>query len=92
VAGGADTGRSVHADADVALGSHLGLTGMQAHAHLDLRSLGPGVGGQVALGIDGGGHGVVGSGESDEEGIALRIGHLAAMSGEGSEQDLLVGG
>jgi hypothetical protein len=81
-----------HADTDVALSAHLGLARVQAHAHLDLGSFGPGMGGQVALGIDRGGHSVVSGCEGDEVGIALGVGHLAAVGGEGSEQDLLVGG
>jgi hypothetical protein len=49
------------------------------------------VGGQVALGSDRSGDGVIGGREGNEVGVALGIADLAAVGGESSEQDLLVG-
>ena len=49
MAGRADTGGLVHAEADVAILADPRLPGVQAHPHLDLDRFGPRVGGEVAL-------------------------------------------
>ena len=90
VTGGTDAGCPVDTDTDVALLSHLGLAGVQAHAHLDVRSLGPSVGRQVALGVDSRSHGVGSRAEGDEEGVALGVHDATLMRGEGGVEDLLL--
>ena len=92
VACGADPRCSMDADTHVALGTHLGLARVQAHPHLDLRSLRPRMGRQVALGVDRCSHGVVGGCEADEEGVALGVDDHPTMGSEGGEQHLLMGG
>jgi hypothetical protein len=80
----------VDADADVALGPHLRLPGVQAHPHLHLHSFRPLVSGEVALGVDRGCHGVGCRAEGDEERVALRIHHAAFVGGQGGLQDARV--
>ena len=92
VPGGTDARGPVHADPHVALSSDLGLARVQSHAHLDRRSLGPGMGRQVALGVDGRSHRVVGRREADEEGIALGIDDPAVVGGESGAQELALRG
>jgi hypothetical protein len=90
MAGRSDPGRAVHAYPDVAVLSHFGLARVEAHAHLDLRPLGPGVRKQVALGVDRSGDGVVGRRERGEEGVALRVHDPSAVGGESRAQRVRV--
>ena len=90
VTGRADTRCSVDADTHVALLSHLGLSRVQTHAHLDFRSFGPALRGQVALRIHGCCHGVGSGAEGDEEGVALGVHHPSIVGGEGRAQQARV--
>jgi hypothetical protein len=64
---GSDTRALVHVEADVPLVGQPRLAHVQPHAHADRPA------GKCALTVGGGGDGVRRSGESDEEGISLRV-------------------
>jgi len=83
MAGCADPGGAVDADAHVALGSHLWLPGVQAHAHLQLHTFRPRLSREVTLGVDRGCHRVGGRAEGDEERVALGEHDAAIVGGEG---------
>ena len=61
----------MHVDADVAIGGHRRLAGMEPHSYTDHRVIGPGVRGERQLGFGCGRRGRAGPGEGDEERIAL---------------------
>lgn len=55
---------------------------MDSHPDAHLRAVGPGVLCERALSIRRGGHGIAGSSEGGEEGVALRVDLLAAGGSE----------
>ena len=63
---------------------------MQAHANLDIRTVGPFVGGEVALRAYGGVDRILRAPEGDKEGVALRIDLVAAVSRKREPEDPLV--
>ena len=78
------------ADTDVTLLTNLRLARVQTHAHIDLRPLGPRVGGQVALGVDCGSHSIGRGTKSNEEGVALGVNHPTAVCLEDRREDVVV--
>ena len=83
VARGHDPRGAVHAHPVVAaLVGEDRLAGVQAHAHAQLRALGPVVRRKRALTVGGRGGGVARAREDVEEGVALGIDLLAAVRGE----------
>ena len=85
-----DPRRFVHTKADVTLIADARLAGMQAHPHSDGASLGPRVGGEVALRVGGRSDCVLRASEGDEERISLRVHFAATVRGERGAQDPLV--
>ena len=90
VARGPDARGLVDAHADVALLTHSGLAGVQAHAHLDLYAFGPSVRMEVALRRHCGPDRVFPAWEGDEERVALRVDLVAPVSRRGLADDALV--
>ena len=66
------------------------LPGVQAHAHLDLDALGPGVGDKCTLAGDGRQQRVARAGERDEEAVPLRVDLVAPVGLERGAQECLV--
>ena len=82
--------RVVDVEADVAAVAPAGLAGVQAHAHADLVAVGPVVPGERALAFRCGRGGVAGRLEGDEEPVALRAQHPAAVALERLAQERAV--
>ena len=90
VAGSGDARRPVNADADVPLLADPRLTGVQTHPNPDRRPVGPALGGQVTLSIDGRRHCVCGGRKGNEERVTLRVHHLPPVGGDRSPHDPIV--
>ena len=73
MAGGADSRRTVHIQADVVILLKDSLAGVNAHAYAHIHSFGPGVGNKCPLSRDRGGDRVARAGKRDEEGVALGV-------------------
>jgi hypothetical protein len=82
VGGSADAGRDVDVTSYVALLGDLRSAGVNAHADAQLASLGPGMLGESALGLDCGLEGSLGCGEGIEEGVSLGVDLDPAVGGE----------
>ena len=80
----------MHADPDVTLLTNLRLARVQTHPHLDLRPVGPRIGGQVALGVDCGSDSVGRGTKRNEEGVALGVHHPTAVCLEDRREDVVV--
>jgi hypothetical protein len=92
VTGGADTGCTMDAEADVALPADGRLGCVDADADAYLLSMGPRVVRERALRQEGRGDGVLRAGEGDEERVALRVDLVTARSLEGgAKQALMLG-
>ena len=85
-----DAGCAVDGDADIIIQRHLGLAGVQPHAHADGRALRPGVRGQVALCLHRCSHRIPGPGEGHKKRIPLRAHHPAAGTSHHLAQDAVV--
>ena len=90
VAGRAEAGGAVDIQADVAAGAEARLAGVQAHPHPDRDTLRPGILGQRSLRCHRGRDGVGGTGEDDEEAVALGIDLPPAVGLEGRSQQMLM--
>ena len=83
---------AVHVEANVAVADPGAAAGEDAHADADLSPAGPAVLGERALRPCGRTDGVAGSGEGDEEGIALRVDFVASRLGDRlAQQPVVVG-
>src|SRR5205823_14911162 len=73
VPGGADPRRADDVEPEVALLTHGRLSCVEAHAHAHLGPVGPGMGGEGALSVNGARNGLLRASEGVEEGISLRV-------------------
>src|SRR4030095_767616 len=73
VSSGANTGRPVHVQADIAAASMGRLARMQPHARTYWQALWPGIAGQGALRCHGSRHGLRGTLEGDEKPVPRRV-------------------
>ena len=93
VAGAADPGRPMDVGADVlAVGVERPVAGVEAHPDPDLGAVRPGLGGEVALGVDRGGHAPGHLGEDGEDAVALGLLLVPAGRPDRRPDDLAVAG
>ncbi len=90
VAGRADPGGQMHADADVVIARRRGLAGVDSDAHADALVVGPGLRGQRELRLDGRPDGIARAGERDEERVARRLDLEAGVSRKARAQQAAV--
>ena len=92
VAGGTYARGPMHGEAGVAPVARDRLPRVQTHPHLDLHTLGPRVRQQGKLALDCGEKCLSRTRERDEEGVALRVDLVSAVSAEGrAKQPLMIG-
>ena len=82
VGAGADAGSTRDRQPDVTITGHLWVSGVDAHAHLDLDSVGPDVLGQRRLGGSGSLGRLTGAGEGHEERLRLAVDHHSLVGVE----------
>ena len=93
VAGAADPGRPMDVGADVlAVRVERAVAGVEAHPDPDLGAVRPGLRGEVALGVDRGGHAAGHLGEDREDAVALGLLLVPAGRPDRRPDDLAVAG
>ena len=87
-AGARDARCPMHVEPDIGAAAEQPLPGMQPHSHADPGALRPRLGGEAALGIDGGGEGLRRAVEDDEKRVTLGQDLGAVMGLPGASPDL----